>query len=469
MSEVLDRHDSTRAPGIASARTVLARYWPVGVSIVLALGVYRMGVTVFVAVSAAIAASFLAYRFRLSAVLALLLSVLIPQLALTVDLLPDNWDALGGGVRIADLILVGMWGASAALLVSRRHRFRSENIFIGISLGLAALLFVAVARNWSAYGLSALGEFRFRYLILGLPVFLALGLDSPRSRLLAARLLAWAPVVGVSVMLPVVGALRGWGLGEASRFYPSAISLALLLAAIWIGLSSEGSHGGVAPGLAYGAFTLIALVILKDAHRSVWLVAGVSLLMLVWLRVIKIQRLWVWAPLALIGGTLVIVLSASGANPVDYVVARGQAFLDPASDPTSNWRLMVWKAYSAVLRNNPLFGQGFGGYWDVYVPEFGARVITSPHSMYAQTLVKTGLVGMLALLGWFAVSLRALVRSRSQIVPIARPGQEMIVLGVVAIGASLAYGTVYALEFWPLAWMGLALAEKFRGEAAMIT
>lgn len=454
--------------GSASLRDLASKVWPFVGSLLVAGGVYRLGIAPLAAIAVAIVASWIAYQFRMVAVMTLLLSVLVPQLVHMVGILPENWDALGGGVRITDLILVGMWGASAALLVGRRHRSRSENIFIGISLGLAALLFVAVARNWSAYGLSALGEFRFRYLILGLPVFLALGLDSPRSRLLAARALAWAPVVGVSVMLPVVGALRGWGLGQASRFYPSAISLALLLAAMWIGLSSRGSHGRKVPALAYGAYALIALVILKDAHRSVWLVAGVSVVVLAWLRVIRIRQMWAWGLLALIGGTAAIILSSSGVNLLGYVVARGQAFIDPASDPTSSWRLMVWKAYVGTLMDNPLFGQGFGGYWDVYVPEFGARVITSPHSMYVQTLVKTGLVGMLALLGWFAASLRALVRSRSEVGSILRPVQGMIVIGIVAVVASLVYGTVYALDFWALAWMGIALAEAFHGEAATV-
>lgn len=114
---------------------------------------------------------------------------------------------------------------------------------------------------------------------------------------------------------------------------------------------------------------------------------------------------------------------------------------------------------------DPLFGQGFGGYWDVYVPELGARVITSPHSVYVQTLVKVGLVGLASLLAWFGVCIRLL----AQVVVLRDGGNSpqwvLVVMGLVAIAATLAYGSVYALDFWPLAWLGLGLAERLHSNA----
>ena len=39
-------------------------------------------------------------------------------------------------------------------------------------------------------------------------------------------------------------------------------------------------------------------------------------------------------------------------------------------------------------------GEGFGGYWKIYIPELGQELDVSPHSLYVQTLVKTGVIGL---------------------------------------------------------------------------
>lgn len=438
----------------------VVRLWPIAVSVVLAVAVYLVGVNPLAAIAIALVLSVLAYRYRLVALVALLVSVLLPQLLQMIDYLAPDWDVIAGGARFSDLVLVGMWGACAAMLLERRTRTTSERILAGASLLLAGLFIAAVARNWSAFGLSALGEFRFRYLIMGLPVFMALGLDAQGTRSTVARLLAWSPVVGVILTLPIIGMSKGWGVGEASRFYPSAISLALLYGAIWIGLSLQNPDQPVWPGLAHASFLLVAVVLIADGHRSVWLVAAVTFALLVWLGAVRLSRIWSWGLLALAGlVAAVAIIGLSGLSVFDYVTERGSAFVNPTGDPTSNWRLEVWKAYIPVWLSTPLFGQGFGGYWDVYVAGFGTRITTMPHSLYIQTLVKLGLVGMAALAGWFVIAWRTLL------VP-ARQGDgpvpALALMGLIAVAGQLAYGTVYVLEFWNLAWIGVGLASALR-------
>jgi len=421
------------------------------------------------AIAAAIVMSWIAYRFPVAVTLSLTLVILTSQLFQMLNLLPEGWDILGGGIRASDFVLVGMWGASAALILRRTRQSRDEGLIIVASLVLVGLLVVAVTRNWGAYGLSALGEFRFRYLILGLPVYLALSLRSARSRIQLATLFAWAPVVGVLAVLPLAGALRGWALDEASRFYPSAISLALLFGAIWFGLTEHYPHKVERVWVKYGALLLVSLIVVKDAHRSVWLVAGVSLALLILLRVIKVGRLWSWGLIALAGSIVVIsVLGLLGSDPIGYVATRGTAFLRPADDPTTYWRLATWKAYGASILRSPLLGQGFGGYWDVYVPEMGARITISPHSVYVQTLVKLGFLGMAAILAWFGFAARALLRASERASSAAGRSRMMTVMGLIGVVGSLAYGTVYALDFWALGWIGVGLASALHSEEAEV-
>lgn len=462
--------DTTVAASRPPAARVLPGFvrtlWPVLGSLTLVLVMLRFGIIPLAALATALAASWIAYRFHRLSVAALVLVVLVPQLLHMLQVLPEGWDVIGGGVRISDLILVGMWGAITVRLVNGDDRPKEERLFIAVSLLVAAVLLVAVARNWGVYGLSALGEFRFRYLILGLPVYLALGGDSAATRAWFIRWLVWAPVAGALLLLPVVSAEKGWALGEVSRFYPSWISLALLLAGVWVGLMNGEPQRALSRGVSYGVFAFVAVVIVKDAHRSVWLVAVACLIVLLVTRVVEVRRLWLWAAGAVTVGVIALVGLGALSSTLDYVVTRGQAFINPTEDPTSYWRLSVWRAYLQPFLEDPLFGQGFGGYWDVYVPELGARVITSPHSMYVQTLVKMGLLGMAALLGWFLTVFRLLVRSGFRSESVSQSRRVTLVLGLVAVVASLVYGAVYPLDFWLLAWIGLALAELFHGGAA---
>ncbi|MCK8114080.1 O-antigen ligase family protein [Anaerosoma tenue] len=418
------------------------------------------------AIAAASIVSWIAYRFRRLSVVVLLVSVLIPSLVQMLHLLPVGWDVVGGGVRLSDLVVIGMWGATAAILMNGRNASREVRLLMTFSVALAVVLGVAVARNWGSYGLSALGEFRFRYLILGLPVYLALGFNQSILRAWAAKLLAWAPVVGVILALPLVVAEKGVGFDEASRLYPSSISLGLLLAVVWMalrGMKQDEVLHGVA---SYAAIGLAGFIILKDAHRSVWLVAAACVLVLLVTRAVEIRRLWLWVMGVVVVGLLLIIgFGPTGGIVADYVATRSRAFFNPTEDPTSYWRLSVWRAYLQPFLQDPLFGQGFGGYWDVYVPELGARVITSPHSVYVQTLVKVGLVGLASLLAWFGVCIRLLTKGVVLRDSGNRPQWVLVVMGLVAIAATLAYGSVYALDFWPLAWLGLGLAERLHGNA----
>ncbi|MCL4078688.1 O-antigen ligase family protein [Coriobacteriia bacterium Es71-Z0120] len=432
----------------------------------LAVAVYWAGIVLLAAVAGIIVISWAAHRFPILAAFALLVVVLISQLSLMMNLLPEGWDVLPGGVRISDLILVGMWGASVATLFRRIDRSPEAKRLLAASALLSALLLVAILRNWTTYGLSAPGEFRFRYLILGLPIFLAIHLTDEKMRESLASLLSWSPVIGALAVLPIAVAKQGIQLSASSRWYPASISLGLLLAATWLFVSSRVASRSVSQALRYLTLLFVAFIVLKDAHRSVWLVAAVILLILMRLRVVEVGRLAPWLLVIVVSGAAILsTVGLTVPQLIAYITSRGSAFIRPTSDPTSYWRLVTWKSYLNVFMEHPWLGEGFGGYWDVYVPEFDARITVMPHSLYVQTLVKLGVTGMMALLAWFGAAASALVAQIKRAASESTSARALALMGLLGVAASLTFGTAYSLDFWPLAWIGIGLAAVFSPES----
>ena len=94
---------------------------------------------------------------------------------------------------------------------------------------LAGWILLEVARNITTYGLSAPGEFRYRYLVLVMPAYVALSFTrvEQRRRLLQAAILA-ATVLTLCFM-PLIGLTKGWAVGPRAascrRSCPWALSL----------------------------------------------------------------------------------------------------------------------------------------------------------------------------------------------------------------------------------------------------
>ncbi len=433
-------------------------WWPTAVSLCLATGVVFFGVTPLVGLAAVILVSWGALRFPRIAIASLSLLVLVPQVLQTASLLPDGWDVLGAGVRASDLVLVGMCAAAAWRILARRWHTSLVRKFITASVVLGMVMVAQVIRNVETYGLSAPGELRFRYLVLGLPVYLGLTLESEDQRDWVAKWMTWAPLVATILATPLVASTVGVALDPNRRFFPASISLALLMAAISIHISRTSNPRG--PSLhTWATFLFIAVVLVKDLHRSVWMVAAILTFLLAKRGYVP-RRYFVG--LAVAGVTIFVLASLAWStlwsDLVAYIGSRTRAFADPLGDPTSRWRLMVWKAYLDRVLAQPCFGEGFGGYWDAYVPELGGQVSVFPHSLYVMTLVKTGVVGLGTVVAWFLNSIR-LLKSECRHRFHRDSGIALMTMGLLGAVGSLTYGIAYGLDYWLLAWLGLGLAE----------
>jgi len=438
-------------------------------ALVLGAQVGRGSGVVIAGVAAAIAVSWAAYRLPQTFVVGALLTGMVPQVLQMTTVLPTEWMTLPGGARLEDLFLVGMAGAAAWCIASRGWR-AGTSPWARAAIASAVLFFgwalLEVARNLGTYGISALGEFRFRYLIIALPLFVAVRLSDEGSRRRMATFLWGASVPLVLAAIPVIGALKGWGIGAESRYLPASISLALLYGVAWMLIASRAGVLRV-PTFLIALMTILGgVMVFVDSHRSVWLVLLVLVLAFLLLGELQLRRAWAWglATVSIIGVVAIVAMSG-GVDPLAYLSTRGGALVDPLSDPTSAWRIYLWQANLNELAASPFLGSGLGGFWNVYVPELAANVTVSPHSLFVQTAVKLGAVG-LALYLWVSVTAaRVLIKARSVADRLGASDRVLVVAGIAACAGSLAFHLTYSLEYAGLTWIGLGLAAAMGAEA----
>lgn len=407
-----------------------------------------------------------AYRFPVLMIAALVVFGILPLMFLTTPWAEVVGYASFYHVTIEYLPLLPIAGAVAlrvsVLAADRRRAALPRFLPLAIVLAsvLAGVMTMAVAMGFNAHPLSAIREFTVSYLGLVTVPYIALFLRSRRN---IVRVFKSVALVGVGVpfvLLPLVGHLKGWGIGPLARFYPSPVHMGIVygLIAAYLLQARERSWR-----LALGVVAVPAvLLIIVDSHRSVWLAAGVSLIVLAATGTIRLERFWKWGVVVV----LVLVLSATalaalGKDPIGYVALRGAAFTHPNADVTASWRLSLWRSALKQGQEHPVFGEGFGSYFDFQLA--GGVVTVEPHNFYVQTYLKLGLVGLLTYVGAAAALLATLIAAwrrarRSGDVKL----EPVMLMGLVAACASLTYGIAYSFDVYSMVFVGLGLAAALR-------
>lgn len=324
-------------------------------------------------------------------------------------------------------------------------------------LVFASWLALEVVRNLGVYGLSAFGEFRVRYLVLVVIPY-ALVFVATREQML--RLARWVVVLFLAVPLacaPLIAVLARQN--GSQRTYSASVSMGLFLGLILLLELKRSGQLSVPTPLAVLASLGVAALVLSDAHRSVWIAIVVVGLVLAILGRMPFGRT---APIVIMICVALILVASSGwqsfFTTYEFVLDRSQALIRPLDDGTAAWRLWVWKANLETLRDNPILGHGFGGYWNAYVPELGGIVEVAPHNLYVQTAVKTGIVGLVILLLFFRRMFQMLTRGR-RILP-SEDGlyEPLILFALAGLFSTLAFGMGYPLDIYGLLSTGLGLA-----------
>ncbi len=447
---------------IADNRT--KRLWIIAVAVFAVLSgafVLAQGYTYIFAESIALAVGVsVATMSPLISVVVLLLIAVLPTVFQTTPIFSEDYAFIGRGLHAFDIVLLLM-GAALVVQTLRGKEAGQKKIGLSIYVTLFALLILfEILRNIPAYGISAAGEFRYRYLILVLPLYVSLFFDSAKTRLKLLKWLIFSSVFFPLICIPIIGALKGWSIGSYEipfRFLPASISLGLVWGILALSLAKKYGLIKVSRSFLWILATLVSVLVLIDSHRSVWLTTAVVFLLLIWLKEIRLSGIWSWGTITLLALAIVwVVVSSTGLNIIKYVTVRGVAFVNPEGDPTSAWRLAEWEAQMSKFYGSPVIGEGFGGYFGL--SGLKGDIGVSPHSLYVQTLVKIGIIGMLLYLVIVFKVLSALKRwIRTQR---ARDNPEIAIVltALISLIAAHAYYSVYTFEYYNWLFVGLGVA-----------
>ena len=411
----------------------------------------------------------IAYRLPLFTVLTLIVLAILPSVFHMVPGHSYLWMNLGEGIRIQDVIMISMLGAVfLKLFFSAREKPLQNKLGLSLFVVLFGLwILFEIARNIGMYGLSAPGEFRFRYLILSVPLYVCFSFTQEEERRGLFKMLIACSLFLPILCVPIIGHLKGWSIGADSRFFPSSISLGLLYGVIALNLGQKYNLMRINGALYWLIIVSFGLLILFDTHRSVWLSAIVAAITLFAMKEIPYRKIMTWSLLIIISGVIVysiaskFIMSSTGRTPVGFIFERSSDVVKLSEDykNTAAWRVTHWKMEMKKSYASPIAGVGFGGYWGL------SGKGTSPHSLYVQTLVKIGIVGMLL---YLLIILKIFDKLRSTIARYKvelEPEMAILITGLIVLIASHAFYTVYAFEYYSLLFIGLSVAslrdEKF--------
>jgi O-antigen ligase len=393
---------------------------------------------------------------------------------------PYAWRNLAKGIGVNDIILCAMIAAILLKLLPSLLKFHSPEGPEGSSNGLGMAKYVIlfslwllyeIVRNLDIYRLSAAGEFRSHYLILALPLYIAFFFDSTKKRISLYKMTIFASFLLPLLLIPVIGELKGWGIGPASRFFPSSISLGILYGILASALGSKYGFITTPKMLKWLMSSAATLIIIFDTHRSVWFTAAVVLFLMVWFKEIQVKRFLKSSPfyavaiLCVLFTASVVITSVMETGLIGFMAERGGDIfrIDESYNTSTAWRVAKWKVQLQRFYTSPLAGLGFGGYWGVSGLDGDAGI--SPHNLYIQILVKLGIIG-LALYIMIIFSMFRNIRKGIQILKQRRdPEIAMLITGVIVLLASHAFYIVYSLEDYSLIFIGLSIAV-LRAKAA---
>lgn len=362
------------------------------------------------------------------------------------------------GIGAVDIVLLFMLGVTIYRYINKKYNgYHKLNIAVPIILFFIWMLF-EIIRNVGKYGLSAPGEFRFRYLILALPLYISLNFNSFESRKKLAKFFIRIGYFLPLFYIPIIGMMKGWTFGAENRFLNSQFYLGMVYSLTLIFLSGKYNYIKFNKSIIILSLVPFTFFFIIDSHRSAWLAAAVILGLMFYINELKAGKFIKVIPFILILGAIIVPLvSDTGIHFTKYIEERGSAFVDPSADPTSDWRLMMWTAQLERFIKTPILGEGFGGYWTVFIPQLGI-VNISPHSYYVQTLVKVGLVGMVL---WLVIAFKLGTRLKKFMIDAKsryNPELPLIILGFCVIITMHIYYIVYSLEYYSLMYLGLAIA-----------
>jgi O-antigen ligase len=312
-----------------------------------------------------------------------------------------------GGDLLGQVLAISLTGALAAFVLMRRSPLLPRLVTLPLILTFAAFL---VSATMSSYPDVALR----RLLLAAFTIFQAsVILLLPSGREHFARLLAIAAIIVLAACYIGVALFPHYSIHQASDIAEPG------LAGDWRGFFTHKNGAGAAMALLifigifvcrswsrFAGLSIIALaaVFLLFTHSK----SPRDLLPVVFLASYLIPRLRHSLAALLLLLCLPILVNLMTVGSVIWETVYGLV-ASLISDPSFTGRDVIWRFALAHVAQRPLFGFGFGSFWQMpdlvaewnYLEPWGYRA-SDAHNGYLNLAVTTGLVGLALSMCWIA-------------------------------------------------------------------
>lgn len=305
-------------------------------------------------------------------------------------------------------VLSGNWGARWAMLRNDWSAWASATLF---AVGVLSLGFVNVVSgdNW--------GQVVVYSKLLYVPVIVTLVADPLWNRRAWAALLAGMLITLAAYLLDIWFEVPGTGsygthtAGYGVFYHHIAQGMVLSFLGAY-GLHKALSAGEPGPRwlwLAVAVATAAGLILVGVSRTGqLSVLAGYALVVLT-----HAPRRLRWRGLAVMGIAAVVLVLASSQMRERFALAlqETKTFQQNGESTSVGARLKAWELSASLIKDSPWVGHGIGSYRALAYEQFQASpicklgVCEQPHNQFFLTAVESGLLGVLALLGFLIAPL----------------------------------------------------------------
>ena len=216
-------------------------------------------------------------------------------------------------------------------------------------------------------------------------------------------------------------------------------------------------------------FGLLSVVVIVPQTRSVWIATAVGIAMVIVFvgfrfarRGLPLQGVFLANLVFLIVFLIPLIAGLIGGELVSQIVQSALFMRNPTSDPTGYWRLLGWQQELEKAMQQPLLGQGLGGYSEWFDGQKWQQVAV--HNGYIMHFSKFGILGLallfIALLSWYKeVSEYIRLKKERYYTLLARGFQICVFMDLV-----FAFFYDFTVFLWILLALGTALIRSHQWE-----